>query len=701
MRKYLPFLLALGMVTGIVAGTVQMLQPKQQQSYSNKTENEQEPKTMPSASSEWGSNLGSTNSQTIKPLQVPNDAVQLAWMDIQTIPLFDRLFIRYIWISTGSNLSLKITSLAMNYISRGTIIQKPLPVVNGYLVRIDLRQYAPRREDIRQFAQVWEELAFDPAFALLLTKDTLAFADKGNPQVRQFQQNLPRKKIQHPTTKRVKIPATIRKESREIEHPGGKFIYPDDSGRVVEDAKAGRYLVNLEFNIPEQYEEKTETIEAESLTELGKKVDVVRLDGQHLDGITFDRLKSATGSLAPIVEYRYFLTRALSTIKTEDPNKNIEEENVFKTIFGGLYYEFRGIKKAKDVLGKDTQATDQDLYFQNFLGIGNIQGKLNAKKLFDQLRSDQRALETRSNVTGKPRVVSFLPTLSTREGISWGAITLDIKDERIDLGDRPFANLLDPKFQAQEALFPGINGLQTATLFNDKGVLQDEVPFNVANDTTIPNPYTKRLQPIISCIRCHGGDGSDGLKPVVNRAKQVLNGNLTAPEVFGDLSAGNKAFDSDTIDRLAGLYTGNFSKNLRRGRDDIAEATLKATGPWKDGIGDQTDVVKLSTNRLQEDYADYVFTMVDTQKALSELGIECSKEIAQKVFNLVLPPDTRSPVFGIVGGQPIYPEDPRIGWLRQGVAIPRTDWALVESFALERSAKNRIQLLKQAEVQKR
>lgn len=40
-----------------------------------------------------------------------------------------------------------------------------------------------------------------------------------------------------------------REEERIIDHPGGRFVYPDDSGRVKESLHAGRFRVDLRFKV--------------------------------------------------------------------------------------------------------------------------------------------------------------------------------------------------------------------------------------------------------------------------------------------------------------------------------------------------------------------------------------------------------------------------------------------------------------------
>jgi hypothetical protein len=267
--------------------------------------------------------------------------------------------------------------------------------------------------------------------------------------------------------------------------------------------------------------------------------------------------------------------------------------------------------------------------------------------------------------------------LSEKEGGSWGAITGDIKDQSIDIGDRAFASLLKPRREAREAIFPGPNGFPLFALFNGDGVLQDEVPPDIAIDTTIPAPHTRRLQPAAGCIRCHGGDGSDGWKPLRNDVQALLRGRL---DIFGDLSK-RAIGDADTLDRLAGLYTADPAKPLRRARDDYAEAVLKAGGPWRESVKGQADAVQIASKRLEKELEEWTYDLVDARQALREIGIEAAEGMAQAVFTDLVAPDVNAEVGGLVI------EDPRIAAIRAGIGVTRPDFALVQSVIAERAMK--------------
>jgi hypothetical protein len=593
--------------------------------------------------------------EEIKPIAqpVPNDGIVLARVDLETVSIIDRYYTRYIWIPDGEKDSIRASSLTLNYISRATIPIRPMPVAGGRLLRIDLRHYAPREKDLEEWITHWEEFQFDPHFSLLITKDIVDF-------VKIDKKDLPKHKV----TRTVPGKIIKREETRIIDHPGGDFHYPDDSGRILKNVEAGRYKCYLEFHIREK--DMTEEVL------VSKNVDVIRLNGKHILSNAYLELQQNTGSLAPVVHHLYFMSRVLATIKDKGP---------YRTILGGLYYEFRGIKKAKDVKGKE-KATDEDLFFEE-LGVGNIAQGITAKKVFDKLRSDQRAAVFRSNVTGKPRRVDMFHTLAGRETTGWGSITHDLKDEDIDIGTHPIMNLIDFKDAAREAIFESQNGLHIFALFDANGGLQDEAPIAVVADRTIPAPHSPKLQAAISCIRCHGISGDDGWKPVNNDVKILLNKQL---DVFRDTTRKNELI-TDTVDRLVGLYGGNFSKNLTRARDDYAESILKVTGPWSSSL-DQTDVVKISSQRIANSWAEYNYNTVDAHQALKELGVLVPKDKAADVINRLLIPDKDDIIDGII------PEDPRIGALKRGLSINRTDWSLVYSFAAARSQKTLALMLK-------
>lgn len=347
-------------------------------------------------------------------------------------------------------------------------------------------------------------------------------------------------------------------------------------------------------------------------------------------------LQGLTQSNAAIVRYDYFISKALSTLD------------------GGMYYKFAGISKST-INGK----TDQAVFLES-LGAN--------EQLVATLRSDQRAVMFRSNVTGKPRRIDAFQGVGVRPGSGTGLITItyDVADENVDPRRDPIRNLLDFKDDAREIIAEKPNGMHIFALFNGNGELQDSAPDNIVNDHAIPAPHTARLQPAISCVRCHGP--FDGYQPFQNDVQKMLSGLL---DVFDDLDS--KQAVPDTLDRLAGLYAGDLNKPIRRGRDDYASAVFIATGGMN--IPDASSV-------LSQVYGDYNFKSVDAHTACLELGYNVPQAQATGYLNQLLPPLQQD----IVG---ISPEDPIIGALKAGLEVNRYQWEQVYADAAFRTLQTR------------
>lgn len=528
---------------------------------------------------------------SIQRLMTADEAIQLAWQDSQRLDPLAALQVRYIWLGPQATaLDVKAAAIALNIISRSPVLQRP-ELVNGNLLRVTLSSYAPRKNDLKDWLKFWEDLQFDPTFNLLLTKATIASAQK-------------------------------------------------------------TLLVGL--TLPEHKE----------------NFDVIRVNGPHIDGQTFVQLQERTASQAPVVSLPYFLLRVLTTIK---------DKNLYATLYGGRYFEFAGVKKAKDVYENPGKTTDLDVFLEE-RGIGNTQVGFKFAELFDKLRSDQRVAQRRSGVTGKARVVLWFHGPDAKDGTGTISITLDIRDQDVDIDTQPFMNLLNPKFLALEAIAEKSNGMHVYALFNDKEELLDEAAIEVAADRTIPAPHTPRLQSGISCMACHEADGSDGWKAVHNDVSRQVN-KITKLDILTDLSD-QKKDTADILDRLKGLYGGDFTKSLRRARDDYAETILRAAGPWPAAAASgQTDVVKVGVGYTVAKVRNYQYNLVDAKTALDELGYTTQEGNELRALEELLPPDQQARIGGVIL------EDERIGSLRAGSPIERNDFNLVYAFAAARAQK--------------
>lgn len=446
--------------------------------------------------------------------------------------------------------------------------------------------------------------------------------------------------------------------------PNFSLLITGDSIRVLTETLEGK----LPFGIKEVSSKTGKLlIEVPPYTEDGKEwkekwVTVIR---QLLFG---GELEALLGTAAPIVQSDYFVIRALGSIR---------DKGLFAEVFGGEYYGFSGVRSAKEA---NKKSSDLDVLFQDLGIIDDADGKVKAQDKLDRLGSEQRIAMIHSKVTGKIRAVHILPTLKSvrKKGILF--ITQDSKDQSIDILQNPFMNLLAYQPDAMEAIWVDANGSQKYALFNQQGQLQDEVPPDVANDNTIPTPYTKRLQAGIGCIICHGHDGKDGWQDLPNEVNLPLKRGL---DLKADLS-NRKRSTPETLNLIAGKYSGNADETLRDLRRGLIGSVLEMTGPWKDSK-EQLDVYKLTALQVEKIRKRYFFTSVDASMGLKELGIDPGEQPIETLRQL-LPPDTNSKVDFLS----LVPEDIRIGQMLAGKAIPRIQWELVKGFVQGRIHKQPI-----------
>lgn len=351
-------------------------------------------------------------------------------------------------------------------------------------------------------------------------------------------------------------------------------------------------------------------------------------------GADAERLFDLTGSRAPIVRADWFNRIILSTLD------------------GGLYYEFRNIRKST-IRGK----SDEAVFLEQFGA---------SQSLVEQLRSDQKVALFRSDITGKPRAVLMFRGVGTRVGDNQGlvAITQDVADGDVDPRSDPIRNLLDARFVATEVLAEMPNGLIAFALFNGQGALQLEAPPNVAKDHTIPAPHTARLQAAVSCLSCHSlNRGDDGWKPLRNDVQTLLRGGLA---VVGG---------PDVIDRVAGLYLGDFTKPLRRARDDYSDAITRITAG-------RSNVQQLSQG-VAAGYRAYWLEMVTPAKACNEIGVSVAEKDAVTTLRKLLPPFANGT------------EDPIVAALKAGIPVNRLQWEPVYADAATRATVSLAATMKQ------
>lgn len=346
-------------------------------------------------------------------------------------------------------------------------------------------------------------------------------------------------------------------------------------------------------------------------------------------------------SRAPIVHGDAFMITALTTLN------------------GGLYYRFLGIE-ASTVKGK----TDLDVFLERY---GASESDI------ERLRSDQRIAMFRSGVTGKPRRIRFWNGAGVRPTVGSGLITItdDFADGDFDPKQHPIKSVASKTAKAHEVIVVAPNGSQVYAIFDGDGKLANEVPEFVAVDHTIPSPNTKRLEPGLSCISCHGP--SDGYIPARNDVQLLVKAfrvgpGYTGAQIFDDEQSTENVLE--TIDRISGWFTGDAERTaFRQARNDHQRAVYTPTG----GVGVQPATAAIRNNRDKFRYG-----LITPTVACREMGYVVDNELkATKLFNEILP-FTPSNRFGV------HLEDPVIAALRaydplEPIEITRSEWEPIYS----------------------
>lgn len=553
---------------------------------------------------------------------IPMDAVSLALEDISQAS-HQAPYFRYVWVSTNDPSDAAAVDVGVNTaISRSPLPIKGIRLGGNQLLRYDLRLLAPQESDLKTISDLWEQFEKDEPYFLVSGIDvkTVVIITE-DAKVHTPQETL-----------------GTAKSGEKLPYLGDMTDKENQWFRVTYQGQAAFVL---------QSKARKESGEAKA-----------RVMGPHV-GDEAAQLVIGTHSQVPIVRHDYFLRKTLSTLE------------------GGLYYEFRGIEAAPD----DKQS-DIEFFLETFAGVTETD--------IAKLRSDQKVAMFRSNVTGKPRSVVLFAGAQGRISVNQGlvAITQDMRDSDVDPLADPLLNLLRHKFPAIELFAEMQNGmiaygLYTGDINGDgeydaaqgEGELVRSAPDDIASDATVPAPHTTRLQPAISCIRCHiqqrGEVQPEGWLDLTNDVQKMLKSRL---DVFGEKP--NHFPDQDTVDRLAGLYSGDLTKPLRRARDDFAEAMLRLTG----NPGDESaSSVTLTHQRIGKVYNAYWYDLVTPETACRELGFDVDGEPAAiNLLKRLLPPLAPDHIG-------ISPEDARLGALKAGVSINRLQWEAVYADAAART----------------
>lgn len=325
--------------------------------------------------------------------------------------------------------------------------------------------------------------------------------------------------------------------------------------------------------------------------------------------------------------------------------------------FHGGYLLARLSRQTKNGLYYDSRGIDSDL--EGYLRDRGLDWALSRT-----IGAESRAYISRSGVTGKPRLVVLLfgQGVAPHVGPQTIGITLDLTDE--DLADptkHPLLNLRDFRGSAAEVFVTLPNGLVETTIWDGNWKLAQTVPDNVAADTTIPEPHTRRLEPFHSCIRCHGPH--EFWQPL--EAHRLTLGLLSGRSIE-ETDANIFAFSAGPMERALDMArnTSNTAAFLAvRGEVDPASSAAKTLAAAHSVA-----------------YARYMYDQITPEVACQELGIDAGSDTpAGDVLNSLLPPG------------PIY--DPRLQLLLSGQAISRDEWEAVLHEALVLSGPGRERLL--------
>ena len=327
------------------------------------------------------------------------------------------------------------------------------------------------------------------------------------------------------------------------------------------------------------------------------------------------QLQVLSGLFAPIVEADRWAAKSLSTID------------------GGLYYKLLGY-----------EGLSQEEWLALF-GVNEETSRVTGGESFIGM--------WRSGVTTKPRRAKLVFGTAARPtgGVPLCVITQDFLDGPIDVTRHPMYSVGETDYDATEIIAVRPNGTLGYSLFDGKGVLQDEAPPNLVSDHRIPDPSTTRLQCAISCIRCHGP--SNQWLPMRNDVASLLNEGVIIQEEGVDVQA---------------LFNKSTDRILERARDDIEFMSIEATDLQLEGDGYAVQAAEILAKR----YEEHVFDDVGPEKALVELGIRGA------------PATMLRDLFQEYVG---FRTDPVIASLTLNTPIPvsREDWEAVFPQALEQA----------------
>lgn len=353
----------------------------------------------------------------------------------------------------------------------------------------------------------------------------------------------------------------------------------------------------------------------------------------HLGRETLSQLAAATQSECPILDLRFFIVKSLTTID------------------GGKYYEFRRTPRGKG----------------NKTDLAALRKELGVPEDFESIiKSASRVATSWSGVTGSSRgAVYEAISIGARPADGAGILrsTLDNPKANVREDQDPNASLIDPNVAASEVIYTLPSGLHGFALYNDKEELQDEVPPDIAVDTTIPSSIDgweiaeRRLNSGRSCIVCHAQE--DGVRTVRNTVLEKIRSGYV-PVTDKELKRrGITAHEAKDI--LLAMYGADFSVPSERLRDDYARTCFKLTG---------LEPQPLSAG-ISKIFNDYLWAPVTARRALWDMGWDVPEEDARLALRTMV-----GNLKGVFGESL---EAQRLTDLLIGVPIQRNVWLRLEN----------------------
>lgn len=351
---------------------------------------------------------------------------------------------------------------------------------------------------------------------------------------------------------------------------------------------------------------------------------------------------------------------------------------------------FAPLLRADHFLRRVSSTIEEGLYYHC---VGFIRGgrRLNEKEIFKlvglditlsrEVEGDDRAAVFQSAVTGKPRTIE-----QVQGALGKARITYDIFDEDVDANRHAIYHLLAivDKSRGKEIIFELPNGLFGYMLTNGAGALVDVGPPNLVSDHRSPEPITKQLYPMLSCIRCHGPNR--GIQKIRNDVPPLLAGGVTGDiDIFTDLSSHHPDRFA-TLDRLTGLFAANkkFQDELDLSRVRYGDAVWACTRGM--GVTGDTNISTKTAEAFASQFAAYWYPEsptegnVNADQACLEFGYQVDAEGGGAEFLQDLLKPGR--VDAIIGGVAIEFGDPALAALRRNMSIRRQDFERIYPYGI-------------------